>query len=928
MPPPPPPSQQMVMPMVNPAVVSQVKRIATVAPTLTGPSAPIVAINPGATPNVASPVNNISPITSPTASAPYPSPMLAIPKSNNNKGKKPPPLSGKEDVDSDILLASQSVSGGLSTADNKNGNSKSRKRPPSNNKSGTAGANPKRRKGGVASTQCPTPAAVAVNRKEKTEPNSYEFTLYRKMIDELKSKFPPGESFGDLLCSPRYMGSVSLLPPVGGSPIPDDKIHRCLYDDKAWMRGHVSKYASGAFSLPPIPTACLELKNTDDSREYWMNREEKPRTPTTSLDVKVPSGPLLNSQTIVRPAGQDVFLEYIPSSPQPVKRLTPCPCIQLKSNTAMADATPPLSPRYTEESVIKEERRTLIPDNSINKQEPSPVMDDKMIEVVLTGRPALRDSALQRVDASPKIDSETGEILLDQPPTTSCDSTDLLNENMAAALDAIDPNLGPSSIKGARREAGLFRVTVQLSSSQKPYIDQFVERLSVLLDMDPETAKYDVRISDSHPVPNDFLGNVREVNRVKERNQKPPEEPVPPVDTTQFQPYREDAVRVTDLISSRKRPKVCRHCRRPLPLFYFIHRRISDLNSGIGHTFKSDPDNEDEFFCDLHCERQFIQRLITYFPNPGNISPGMGIISMMSNLSGAVGGQNDESSSVLPTNQVIDYRHELYVGEKPSVVPVVLQGPPPKSTRALKRTHSHMGHIQASSQVNPSLSQNSLDPPPQKKRMKGIKWKIWTGADHFSQESYSPPSADEVRAKLSSLSGCIKNDPDVVDKRTCLLCRCGFGDEDEEGPGRLLNLEVDRWIHLNCALWLYDVYETQSGSLCEVESSVIRAKTTKCSHCGLYGSGLPCYRKNCPAVFHLPCALKTNCMFFTDRGMYCSLHRLMTHPMHLPSLIVDRRVYINRNEYDQVAKVLRDRDFDEDTKPDPYIDEREYFFHT
>ena len=41
---------------------------------------------------------------------------------------------------------------------------------------------------------------------------------------------------------------------------------------------------------------------------------------------------------------------------------------------------------------------------------------------------------------------------------------------------------------------------------------------------------------------------------------------------------------------------------------------------------------------------------------------------------------------------------------------------------------------------------------------------------------------------------------------------CGLnGDGDTKGVARLLNLDVDVWIHLNCALWSAEVYETQVG---------------------------------------------------------------------------------------------------------------------
>lgn len=43
---------------------------------------------------------------------------------------------------------------------------------------------------------------------------------------------------------------------------------------------------------------------------------------------------------------------------------------------------------------------------------------------------------------------------------------------------------------------------------------------------------------------------------------------------------------------------------------------------------------------------------------------------------------------------------------------------------------------------------------------------------------------------------------------------------------RLLNLDVDLWVHLNCALWSLEVYETLNGALMNVEAAVKRGITT------------------------------------------------------------------------------------------------------
>lgn len=45
-------------------------------------------------------------------------------------------------------------------------------------------------------------------------------------------------------------------------------------------------------------------------------------------------------------------------------------------------------------------------------------------------------------------------------------------------------------------------------------------------------------------------------------------------------------------------------------------------------------------------------------------------------------------------------------------------------------------------------------------------------------------------------------------------------------PFRLLNLDVDVWVHLNCALWSLEVYETLNGALMNVDVAVKRGNIT------------------------------------------------------------------------------------------------------
>ena len=75
----------------------------------------------------------------------------------------------------------------------------------------------------------------------------------------------------------------------------------------------------------------------------------------------------------------------------------------------------------------------------------------------------------------------------------------------------------------------------------------------------------------------------------------------------------------------------------------------------------------------------------------------------------------------------------------------------------------------------------------------------------------------------------------VEDRRTCVLCFTR-GDAVTDGEGRLLNMDTDKWVHLNCALWSAEVYETLNGALMNVDVAVNRGKNQDCSLCNKKGS--------------------------------------------------------------------------------------------
>lgn len=69
-------------------------------------------------------------------------------------------------------------------------------------------------------------------------------------------------------------------------------------------------------------------------------------------------------------------------------------------------------------------------------------------------------------------------------------------------------------------------------------------------------------------------------------------------------------------------------------------------------------------------------------------------------------------------------------------------------------------------------------------------------------------------------------------------------------------------VHLNCALWSSEVYETQAGALINVELALRRGLTLRCAHCQQTGATSGCNRLRCTNTYHFTCALQAQCTFF------------------------------------------------------------------
>lgn len=203
------------------------------------------------------------------------------------------------------------------------------------------------------------------------------------------------------------------------------------------------------------------------------------------------------------------------------------------------------------------------------------------------------------------------------------------------------------------------------------------------------------------------------------------------------------------------------------------------------------------------------------------------------------------------------------------------------------------------------LSLDEEEALPNMKKWKGIRWKRLPIVISIRKGNSKKETSREVSELMESLRITLRPEKLPRDKRKCCFCH-EEGDGATDGPARLLNIDVDLWVHLNCALWSTEVYETQGGALMNVEVALRRGLRTLCAFCQKTGATNSCNRLRCPNVYHFACAIRARCMFFKDKTMLCTQHKLKgPSEDELSVFAVLRRVYIERDEVKQIASILQ-----------------------
>ncbi|CAH8494069.1 unnamed protein product [Schistosoma turkestanicum] len=348
--------------------------------------------------------------------------------------------------------------------------------------------------------------------------------------------------------------------------------------------------------------------------------------------------------------------------------------------------------------------------------------------------------------------------------------------------------------------------------------------------------------------------------------------------------YSEEPVSITSILANKSRSaKSCKKCGKPVSPHIMQRKWLDELCSvsGISMSFNN---AVDLMFCSSDCLYGFAQ-----------------LLSRHRNKYSDTSLDYSSQTDILNTKDCysFDQQRQLIMTDLPCSVPILLQNTLSKSKPNLKRQHPQQCVANKKRLTNTTVLSKF-------RKWQGIRWRSYVSDTHHLSDMPSKRSMVDDTLSPSSSNPAVMCAPHSDDKRVCDLCQ-GAGDAPEDGAGRLLPLDLDNWIHINCALWCYEVYETIGGSLNNLDVWLAKAKETVCTQCGLLGAGLPCYNPKCSYVYHVPCAIRIRCMFFTDRGMYCPQHQPKEiHPMQLSSLVVSRRVYINRDENSQVARVVHE----------------------
>ncbi|TYZ61902.1 hypothetical protein PybrP1_006478 [[Pythium] brassicae (nom. inval.)] len=109
--------------------------------------------------------------------------------------------------------------------------------------------------------------------------------------------------------------------------------------------------------------------------------------------------------------------------------------------------------------------------------------------------------------------------------------------------------------------------------------------------------------------------------------------------------------------------------------------------------------------------------------------------------------------------------------------------------------------------------------------------------------------------------------PKFVDNRFCAFC---FMIGDDLICGRLIYTDKDQWVHVNCALWSVEVFESADGVLQKCQKAKNRSRLLRCDACGVLGASVGCAVSRCQRHYHFPCAYDYGVVFLPNGDTVCA----------------------------------------------------------
>ncbi|KRX06218.1 Zinc finger, FYVE/PHD-type [Pseudocohnilembus persalinus] len=112
-----------------------------------------------------------------------------------------------------------------------------------------------------------------------------------------------------------------------------------------------------------------------------------------------------------------------------------------------------------------------------------------------------------------------------------------------------------------------------------------------------------------------------------------------------------------------------------------------------------------------------------------------------------------------------------------------------------------------------------------------------------------------------------------LDNVPCQLC---FKKGNRKTSGRLLNYEIDKWVHANCALYSDDVQEQLDGGLYFEKLFKKVTATNQCYLCEQQGATISCVQgvSGCKNKMHFSCGIGNDCPFLSCKSAMCHICKL------------------------------------------------------